>query len=254
MGNLRRARVIPVLLIRNRKLVKTTNFKNEVYVGDPVNALRIFNEKEVDELVIIDIGASVQREPDFEFVNQLVSECFMPLAYGGGIQNIAHAKKLFAIGVEKLVLGAVAFTNPELIREIATEYGSQSILVSIDYRNDWFGRQRVYVVNGSKKTGFTPLEFAKMAVQNGAGEILLQSINREGTGMGYDVVTIQRLSKEISIPLIALGGAEKIDDFSLGIKNGASAVAAGSLFLFKGPHKAVLISYPSPGELNKYLG
>jgi cyclase len=253
MGNLRRARVIPVLLIRNRKLVKTTNFKNEVYVGDPINALRIFNEKEVDELVIVDIGAYVRREPDFEYVNQLVSECFMPLAYGGGIQNIAHAKKLFAIGVEKVVLGAVAFTNSELIREIATEYGSQSILVSIDYRNNWLGRQQVYIVNGSKKTGFTPLEFAKIVEQNGAGEILLQGINSEGTGRGYDTETIQRLSGEISIPLIALGGAGKINDFTLGIKSGASAVAAGSLFLFKGPHKAVLISYPGPAELNKHL-
>jgi imidazole glycerol-phosphate synthase subunit HisF len=254
MGNLRRARVIPVLLIRNRKLVKTTNFKNEVYVGDPINALRIFNEKEVDELVVVDIGAYVRKEPDFEYVNQLVSECFMPLAYGGGIQNIGHAKKLFAIGVEKVVLGAVAFTNPELIREIATEYGSQSILVSIDYRNNWLGRQQVYIVNGSKKTGLTPLEFAKIAEQSGAGEILLQGINSEGTGRGYDTETIQRLSKEISIPLIALGGAGKINDFTLGIKNGASAVAAGSLFLFKGPHKAVLISYPGSAELNKHLG
>lgn len=254
MGNLRRARVIPVLLIRNRKLVKTTNFKNEVYVGDPINALRIFNEKEVDELVVVDIGAYVRREPDFEYVSQLVSECFMPLAYGGGIQNIGHAKKLFAIGVEKVVLGAVAFTNPELIREIAAEYGSQSILVSIDYRINWLGRQQVYIVNGSKKTGLTPLEFAKIAERSGAGEILLQGINSEGTGRGYDTETIQRLSSEISIPLIALGGAGKISDFTLGIKNGASAVAAGSLFLFKGPHKAVLISYPGPAELNKHLG
>jgi len=253
MGNLRRPRVIPVLLIRNRKLVKTTNFRNEVYIGDPINALRIFNEKEVDELVVVDIGNHVGKEPDFEYVNQLVSECFMPLAYGGGIHTIAHAKKLFAIGVEKVVLGAIAFSNPKLIREIATEYGSQSILVSIDYRNNWLGKQHVYVVNGSKKTGLTPLEFAKIAERNGAGEILLHSIDSEGTGRGYDTETIQRLSNQISIPLIALGGAGKINDFTLGIKNGASAVAAGSLFLFKGPHKAVLISYPSSMELNRYL-
>lgn len=253
MGNLRRARVIPVLLIRNRKLVKTTNFKNEVYVGDPINALRIFNEKEVDELIVVDIGANDLGEPDFEYVTQLVSECFMPLAYGGGIRNIAQAKRLFSIGVEKVVLGTSAFTNTKLIGEIAAEFGAQSIVVSIDYRNDWLGRPQVYIANGSKKTGHTPLGFAKKVELSGAGEILLHSISREGIGKGYDIETIQKISTEVSIPLIALGGAGKMDDFTLGIKNGASAVAAGTLFLFKGPHKAVLISYPDSSELKKYL-
>jgi len=253
MGNLRRTRVIPVLLICNRKLVKTTNFKNEVYVGDPINALRIFNEKEVDELVIVDIGAYEQHEPDFDYITQLVSECFMPLAYGGGVKDISHAKRLFSIGVEKVVLGASAVTNPNLITEIATEFGSQSIIVSIDYRNDWIGRPHVYIKNGLKKTGLTPSEFAKIVVKCGGGEILLHSISQEGIGKGYDLETIRSISKEISIPLIALGGAGSLRDFRLGIENGASAVAAGSLFIFKGPHKAVLISYPDSTELKKYL-
>jgi cyclase len=253
MGNLRRPRVIPVLLIRNRKLVKTTNFKNEVYVGDPINALRIFNEKEIDELVIVDIGANQHWEPDYEYITQLVSECFMPLAYGGGIQNLTQAKRLFSIGVEKVLLGASAFTNQKLIGEIAAEFGSQSIVVSIDYRNDWLGRPQVYISNGSKRIGLTPFEFARKIEASGAGEILLHNISKEGTGKGYDLETIQMISKEISIPLIALGGAGTLHDFTLGIKNGASAVAAGSLFVFKGPHKAVLISYPDSTELKKYL-
>lgn len=253
MGNLRRTRLIPVLLIRNHKLVKTTNFKNEVYVGDPINALRIFNEKEVDELIVVDIGASQKKEPDFEYISRLVSECFMPLAYGGGIQTLSQAKELFSIGVEKVLLGTSAFINPTLIKEIVAEFGSQSIVVSVDYRNDWLGHSKVYIKNGSKNTKLTPLEFAKNIEKNGAGEVLLHSISREGTRKGYDIEAIQKISKEISIPLIALGGAGELNDFTLGIENGASAVAAGSLFVFRGPHKAVLINYPDSTELKKYL-
>ncbi len=251
---MRRVRVIPVLLLHNRQLVKTTQFKNPKYIGDGINALKIFNEKGADEVVVLDIDAFNRKEPDFEFIGKLVSECFMPLAYGGGIHTMDQAQRLFALGIEKVVIGACAISQPSLITNLANQYGSQSVVVSIDIKKDWLKRNRAFTENGKKNTGLDPLTYAKQLKELGAGELIVQSIDREGTGKGYDVTILQEISSAISIPVVALGGANSTNDFLKAIvEGGASAVAAGSMFVFKGPHKAVLISYPSPKELKEKL-
>jgi cyclase len=251
---MRRARVIPVLLLKDRKLVKTEKFGSPRYVGDPLNALRIFNEKEVDEIVVLDINTSSKKGPDFDFISQLVGECFMPLAYGGGIQKFEQAKRLFSIGVEKVVLGSAAFESPELITAISRTYGAQSVVACIDVKEGFiFGRQ-AYVRNARKRTGLSPLELARKMESFGAGEIILQSVDREGTGMGYDLPMIRQIAEQLNVPLVALGGARSIDDFIFAIAEGkASAVAAGSMFVFQGPHKAILISYPETKQLESLL-
>jgi cyclase len=236
-------RIIPTLLLHQRKLVKTIRFNDPAYVGDTINALRIFSEKQVDELAVIDITAS-SNGPDFEYLEQLVGECFMPLAYGGGIRNLSQAKRLFALGVDKVILGEAAFYNPEVIGEIATLYGSQSVVVSVDIKRDWLSRERVFVAGAKVSTKMNPVEYTKQAQERGAGEILLHSIDREGTGKGFDLDVISKCSKAVRIPVVALGGASKAEHFSQAVDAGASAVAAGSMFVYKGPHRAVLINYP----------
>lgn len=244
-----RTRVIPVLLLQNHQLVKTTQFKNPKYIGDCINALKIFNEKGADELAVLDINASIKKTPDFKFIEQLVGECFMPLAYGGGIQTIEQAQQLFSIGIEKIVLGASAHETPTLVTALANQFGSQSVVVSVDVKKDWLGRARVHIQNGKKNTGVDPLVYAKRMEELGAGELIIQSIDRDGVGKGYDLELIEHVAPDLKIPIVALGGAGNITDFAKAKQAGASAVAAGSLFVFKGPHKAVLISYPTPKEL-----
>lgn len=247
---MRRVRVIPVLLLSERKLVKTREFKNERYVGDCENALKIFSEKGVDELVILDIHAS-EKGPDYLYIENLLNECFMPLAYGGGISKIEQAQKIFSMGVEKIVLGTATTRNPDVITTLAKQYGSQSVVVCIDVKQDWLGRERVFVDNGKRSLGIDPVTFAKQMEALGAGEIILQSISRDGTESGYDTALIKKVSAELTIPLVALGGASDLNDFVTGVKAGASAVAAGSMFVFKGTHRAVLISYPSQNNLRE---
>ena len=244
-----RTRVIPVLLLQNHQLVKTTQFKNPKYIGDCINALKIFNEKGADELAVLDINASLKKTPDFKFIEQLVGECFMPLAYGGGIQTIEQAQQLFSIGIEKVVLGALAHETPTLVTALANQFGSQSVVISVDVKNDWLGRARVHIQNGKRNTGVDPLVYAKRMEELGAGELIIQSIDRDGVGKGYDLELIEQVAPDLKIPVVALGGAGNITDFVKAKQAGASAVAAGSLFVFKGPHKAVLISYPTPNEL-----
>jgi len=244
-----RTRVIPVLLLQNHQLVKTTQFKNPKYIGDCINALKIFNEKGADELAVLDINASLKKRPDFKFIEQLVGECFMPLAYGGGIQTIEQAQQLFSIGIEKVVLGALAHETPTLVTALANQFGSQSVVISVDVKNDWLGRARVHIQNGKRNTGVDPLVYAKRMEELGAGELIIQSIDRDGVGKGYDLELIEQVAPDLKIPVVALGGAGNITDFVKAKQAGASAVAAGSLFVFKGPHKAVLISYPTPNEL-----
>ncbi len=244
-----RTRVIPVLLLQNHQLVKTTQFKNPKYIGDCINALKIFNEKGADELAVLDINASLKKRPDFKFIEQLVGECFMPLAYGGGIQTIEQAQQLFSIGIEKVVLGALAHETPTLVTALANQFGSQSVVISVDVKNDWLGRARVHIQNGKRNTGVDPLVYAKRMEELGAGELIIQSIDRDGVGKGYDLELIEQVAPDLKIPVVALGGAGNITDFVKAKQAGASAVAAGSLFVFKGPHKAVLISYPTPKEL-----
>ncbi len=244
-----RTRVIPVLLLQNHQLVKTTQFKNPKYIGDCINALKIFNEKGADELAVLDINASLKKRPDFKFIEQLVGECFMPLAYGGGIQTIEQAQQLFSIGIEKVVLGALVHETPTLVTALANQFGSQSVVISVDVKNDWLGRARVHIQNGKRNTGVDPLVYAKRMEELGAGELIIQSIDRDGVGKGYDLELIEQVAPDLKIPVVALGGAGNITDFVKAKQAGASAVAAGSLFVFKGPHKAVLISYPTPNEL-----
>jgi cyclase len=247
-------RVIPLLLLQDGGLVKSIRFKKQVYVGDPINAVRIFNEKEVDELVLLDISASAEkRPPDFARIKEIAGEAFMPMAYGGGISQLDEIKKLINLGVEKVVLNRAAYTKTELISEAAAWAGSQSIVVSIDVKKNWLGKQKVYIHQGKKETELEPLEFAKRAENAGAGEILLNSIDRDGSYEGYDLELIGKLSKALTIPLVAVGGAGRMEDFYPAIERGASAVAAGSLFVFQGPHKAVLINYPSQEELKEKL-
>jgi cyclase len=251
---LKRIRVIPALLIHRNGLVKSVKFKDYKYVGDPINAVRIFNEKEVDELAIIDIDASVEnRPPDIPRIKEIVSEAFMPIAYGGGITNADEVKKILSAGVEKVILNRSAVKNPSLVSEIAKQFGSQSVVVSIDYKKNLFGKPGVYIENGKTATGLNPLTHAKQMEEAGAGEILLNSIERDGSFSGYDLEMIEKIAHAISIPMIAVGGAGALSDFKRAVQFGASAVSAGSFFIFQRPHRAVLISYPSQQDLEKHV-
>jgi cyclase len=251
---MRRIRVIPTLLIENLKLVKTTRFKSPSYVGDPINAVKIFNEKEVDEIAILDIGASREnRAPDLEYIRQLASECFMPLSYGGGITTVEQANELFKLGVEKVVIGKSAVVNPKLITAISNMGGAQSVVVSIDIKKDFLGRWRVFISNGTVNSKMTPTEFAIRMEAFGAGEILLQNIEHEGMLNSYDLATLKEVANAVKIPVVSSGGAASVTDFFQAVKAGASAVAAGAMFVYKGPHRAVLINYPSQEVLKDGL-
>ncbi|MAM86473.1 MAG: imidazole glycerol phosphate synthase subunit HisF [unclassified Hahellaceae] len=238
-------RVIPALLLSQGGLVKTTKFKHPKYVGDPVNAIRIFNEKEVDELVVLDIDASREnRDPDYDAIAEFASECFMPLAYGGGIRTIEQARVLFSLGVEKVVLQTAILDSPKLITDISKRFGSQSVIASMDIKRDWRGRPKVWSCAQRKKLKRPWLDVLNEYVEAGAGEILINSVDNDGTQQGYDNELIAEAAKRFSVPVIALGGAGKLEDLLYAVQSGASAVAAGSLFVFQGPHRAVLISYP----------
>lgn len=250
---MRRIRVIPVLLLKDGGLVKSVKFKDYRYVGDPINAVRIFNDKYVDEIAILDISASKRKqEPNIDLISEIASEAFMPLSYGGGISTVKQIEQILYNGVEKVTLNYNAFHNPTLITEAAKQFGSQSIVVSIDAKKGVFGKYKGYTLGCSENTGSNPLELAKKAEDLGAGEIFLNSINQDGTYQGYDLELINQVSKAIGIPLIACGGAGTINDFSKAVKKGASAVAAGSMFVFQRPHQAVLISYPTQLELENF--
>ncbi len=247
---MRRIRVIPTLLIRNGGLVKSVKFEAHKYVGDPLNAVRIFNEKEVDEIVVIDINKSAQQKPpDFEFIGQICSEAFMPLAYGGGISTIDHIKKLLYQGAEKVILQTAAIDNPSLISEAAARFGSQSIVVCMDVKKTLFGGYKVFRNNGKKATDLNPADWAKSLENAGAGEIIVNSIANDGTYKGYDLTLIEMVTNNSNIPVVALGGASDTSDFLKAVNAGASAVGAGSMFIFQRPHQAVLVTYPSPENL-----
>ncbi|OGB20899.1 MAG: imidazole glycerol phosphate synthase subunit HisF [Burkholderiales bacterium RIFCSPLOWO2_02_FULL_57_36] len=246
-----RIRVIPCLLLKGQGLVKTVKYKDPKYVGDPINAIKIFNDKEVDELMLLDITASVEgRGPSFEIIKDVASECFMPLAYGGGIRNLDDIRRILATGVEKVVLNTAAIGNPELIQRAAQEFGSQAIVVSIDVKKRLFGGYEVMSARGSRKTGFDPVSFAKRVVELGAGELLVSAIDRDGMQQGYDLELVEQVTSAVNVPVISSGGAASVDDFiQVCAKSGAAAVAAGSMFVFTGPHRAVLITYPTKDQL-----
>lgn len=244
-------RVIPCLLLKNKGLVKTVKFKNSKYVGDPINAVRIFNEKEVDELIFLDIEATNNRiEPDFEFIEQIASQAFMPFCYGGGVNNIKTMRQLYTLGVEKVAINSAAYTNPGLITEAADTFGSQSVVVAMDVKRNMFGGYQLYSHSGKSKQKTAIVDYAKKVEALGAGELLVNSIDRDGTQSGYDISLIKQISEAVDIPVIALGGAGNLDHLREVVSEGAaSAVAAGSMFVFHGKHKAVLINYPTQSEI-----
>lgn len=247
-------RVIPALLLRDGGLVKTRQFKDAKYVGDPINAIRIFNDKEVDELIVIDIDASRRgRGPDLAMIGTFADECFMPLCYGGGVASVDQAAAIFALGVEKVCLQSAALDDLGVVTRIAERFGSQSVVVSVDVKYDWFKRPLLYDSRSGKTSRRPWLEFAKSAVNAGAGEVLLNVVNRDGEMKGYDVDLLGQAAAALPVPLIAMGGAGKLSDFKAAADAGASALAAGSMFVFYGPHRAVLITYPPYRELEQLL-
>ncbi len=250
-----RIRVIPSLLLQDQGLVKTLRFKDPKYIGDPINAVRIFNKKEVDELIFLDIAATRDsRKPNFDLIADIAGECFMPFAYGGGIRNLDDVKTLFSIGAEKVVINSYTLENPGFIRQAVEKYGSQSIISSIDVKKNILGRYVVYTQGGQVATKYEPVNWALALEDMGVGEIILTSIDREGTMKGYDIELIKRVSSVLKIPVVASGGASGIQDFKDAVLNGgASAVTAGSLFVFQGIHRAVLINYPSIEEINSIM-
>jgi cyclase len=248
-------RIIPCLLLKDKGLVKTIKFKNLKYIGDPINAVKIFNDKEVDELIFLDITATIEkRNPQFDSIKDIARECFMPFAYGGGIRNIDDARKMLKLGAEKIVINTYALENPEFIKKASAIFGSQSVVVSIDVKKNWLGKPLIYSHSGTKNTNIDPLEFVRKVEKMGAGELFINSIDKDGTMQGYDLNLIKNISETVDIPVIVCGGAGKLPDFRDAIEmGGASAVAAGSMFVFHGPHRAVLINYPSQEEIKKYL-
>jgi cyclase len=244
-------RVLPCLLLRGSGLVKTVRFKNPTYIGDPRNAVRIFNEREVDELVLFDITASVAGgPPQFQLIEEIVSEAFMPVAYGGGLRTIDDARKVLALGVEKVIFCTAAIENPALIEETARVFGSQSVLVCIDVGTTLFGRREVYTHGGRKRARTDPVQCARQMESAGAGELIVNSIDRDGTMSGFDIELIRSVAGAVRVPVIACGGAGTLHDLrEATTAGGASAVAAGSFFVFHGKHRAVLINYPEPQTL-----
>jgi cyclase len=242
-----RPRIIPVLLLEGRRLVKTRRFADPRYIGDPVNAVRIFNQKEVDELMLLDIRAAETGSPDFDLVKEIASEAFMPVAYGGGVRSLADMDRLFDLGVEKISLGHSSLRDPALLTAAAGRFGRQSVMACIDVKRRLFGGHDVVIHRGRDSGGRGPVEFARACVEAGAGEILLQNVDRDGTRQGYDLELVREITSAVDVPVIACGGAGKLDDLRAVIQEaGASAAAAGSVFVFHGKLEAVLISYPPP--------
>jgi cyclase len=242
-----RPRIIPCLLIHNNGLVKTVKFKDPKYVGDPLNAVRIFNEKEVDELIILDIDASrFNKTPNETLISHIAAECRMPLCYGGGVKSVEQIERLIALGVEKVAISSAAVSQPELIADAADRVGCQSIVAVIDIKTTGLlRRQEVVIFNATQRTGLEPVAFAKKLQKLGAGEIVINSVDRDGMMQGYDMDTVSRVLDAIDVPLTVLGGAGSLDDVQTLIKNfPIIGAGAGSLFVFKGRYRAVLINYP----------
>jgi len=241
-----RARVIPCLLLRGHGLVKTRKFKDPVYVGDPVNAVRIFSEKEVDELVLLDIDASREgREPNYELIAEIAGECFMPVAYGGGIRSLQQVRRLIRSGVEKVVVNSAACESTAVISEAAAVFGSQAVVGAVDVRKLLLGGYRVVAKSASVDTRLKLDEHVDALVRAGAGEIFLNSVDRDGTMAGYDLDLIRSVSQRVNVPVVACGGAGTIAHLRQAVDEaGAAAVSAGSMFVFHGRHRAVLINYP----------
>lgn len=245
-----RPRIIPVLLLKGKALVKSVRFKNYKYIGEPMNAVRLFNDMQADELVFLDIEATKEnRTIPLEVVRKIGEETNMPFAVGGGIKTIRQIREILNAGAEKVIINSVAAINPEFIKRASETFGSSTIVVCMDVKKDWLGRSKTWVYNGKKNTGYDPIVFAKMAVDNGCGEIIVQAIKNDGMMTGYDISLIRQISLEIPIPVVALGGAGSLLHMAEAFQEGcASGLAAGSLFIYQGKHKGVLINYPEPQE------
>lgn len=248
-------RIIPVLLLKDDGLVKTTKFKSPFYIGDPLNAVKIFNQKEVDEIIFLDILASKNNQrPNIELLSNIASECFMPLAYGGGITSVEKAEEIINIGIEKVILNSSVLINPELVSDLAKIIGSQSVVVSIDVKKNLFGNYKIYSHSSKKKPHYNLIEYIKMIQCYGVGEIFINSVNKDGMMTGYDIDLIKLILNEAEVPFVFCGGASSYNDFiEISKINKYVGLAAGSIFVFKGPHKAVLINYPNREELKNIL-
>lgn len=249
---MRRPRIIPVLLLHKGGLVKSVNFKNYIYVGDPINAVRIFNDLKVDELILLDIDASRgNRTISIDLIRKIGEEASMPFSVGGGINNAENIKQIIQAGAEKVILCTNAVQDPHLIKRASDTFGSSTITVCIDYKNSIFGGYRVLIKGGAHKTRLDPLQAAERAEGCGAGEVILQSIDRDGTMSGFDVETIARVNRSLTIPVVGLGGAGKLSDFEeLYEETGINAIASGSFFVFQGSHRGILIRYPPISSYN----
>jgi len=250
-----KTRVIPVLLLLDEGLVKTIKFGHPKYVGDPINAVRIFNEKEVDEIALLDIGAGVSgKGPQFELLVSITEEAFMPIAYGGGISTLDEVKKLFKMGFEKIIINTAAYRDMDLIRSAVSIFGTQSIVAAVDVKTPKHGLHELYSCSGRKKEHVSLDDHLVRLIDAGVGEILINSIDRDGTMQGYDLALLREVSQKVDVPVIACGGAGGIGHLAEAVgQGGVSAVAAGSLFVFIGPHRAVLINYPERSMLSASL-
>jgi imidazole glycerol-phosphate synthase subunit HisF len=250
-----RTRVIPCLLMRDGGLVKTVRFHDPRYVGDPINAVKIFNGKEVDELIILDISATTEnRRPPMGLIADIASECFMPVCYGGGVRSLDDIAEILRLGIEKVAINSAAIESPDLVRTAAARFGGQSIVASIDVRKNFWGRYRVWSHGGTWNAGLDPVEHARRMADAGSGEILLTSIDRDGTMKGYDLELIRRVTAAVDVPVIACGGAGSLEDLATAVHDGAAAaVAIGSMAVYQWSTLSVLINFPTPSELERAL-
>lgn len=252
MSHLRefRPRVIPVLLLRDGALHKPIRFANGCYVGDAQVAVKILSDKGADELVLLDMSATSRGGPDFDLIKDIAREAFMPVAYGGGVRTERQAAELFNLGIEKVVLGSAAVENTPLVTQLADAFGSQAVVACLDVKKHLLSGYRAHIYGGRRNTGHSPVELARKLLSAGVGEMLLQSIDREGTRIGYDLALIRQVSQAVDAPVVALGGAGTLEHLREAIDAGASAAAAGTMFVLTGPHRAVLVTYPSHEQLD----
>jgi len=246
--NMLRPRIIPCLLLKNGGLVKTQKFGSPKYVGDPINAVKIFNEKEVDELIVVDIDATIlNRDPNYTLIKNLAAECRMPFCYGGGIKSVEQVDQIISLGVEKVAMSSAVVSDPEIVAKAAEVVGGQSVVVVMDVKKSRFrSKYELWTHNASKSTGLCPIEFARKVEKLGAGEVVVNAVDRDGVMKGYDIDLVRKIRDAISLPMTVLGGAGSLQDISAMIDSfGIIGAAAGSLFVFKGVYRAVLISYPS---------
>ncbi|WP_127519555.1 AglZ/HisF2 family acetamidino modification protein [Mesorhizobium sp. Z1-4] len=245
-----RTRIIPLLLLKGQGLYKTRKFRDETYIGDPINAVRIFNEKAVDELGFLDIGAARNgSDPNFDLLKDIASECFMPLSYGGGVKSVEMVRELVAIGIEKIVVNSAAWTDKGLITRIADHFGSSTVVGSIDVKRNWRGKEQVMIRGGQEKIALAPVDWALEMERRGVGEIMINAIDRDGEMTGYDLDLVRSVAGAVSVPVIAAGGASSISDLQAAVTEAdATAAAGGAMFVFQGKHRAVLITYPTEEE------